>query len=43
MFDSKPELTRLEGRPLPPSVIGDQRYAFIRPDAAVMGPRFRFA
>jgi hypothetical protein len=43
MFDNKPELTRLEGKPLPPSIIGDQRYAFIRPDAAVLGPRFKFA
>jgi hypothetical protein len=43
LFDYKPELARLEGRPLPPSVIGGQRYAFIRPDAAVLGPRFRFA
>src|SRR4051812_20691325 len=43
LFDSKPALARLEGQPLPPSVIGGQRYAFIRPDAAVMGPRFRFA
>jgi hypothetical protein len=43
LFDHKPALTRLEGRPLPPSVIGGQRYAFIRPDAAVLGPRFRFA
>ena len=43
LFDPKPELTRLEGKPLPPSIIGDQRYAFIRPDAAVLGPRFKFA
>jgi hypothetical protein len=43
MFDYKPELSRLEGQSLPPSVIGDQRYAFIRPDAAVLGPRFTFA
>jgi hypothetical protein len=43
LFDYKPALARLEGRPLPPSVIGGQRYAFIRPDAAVLGPRFRFA
>jgi Protein of unknown function (DUF1501) len=43
LFDRKPELTRLEGKPLPPSVIGGQRYAFIRPDAAVLGPRFPFA
>jgi hypothetical protein len=43
LFDRKPMLARLEGKPLPPSVIGGQRYAFIRPDAAVLGPRFRFA
>lgn len=43
LFDNKPMLTKLEGKPLPPSVIGDQRYAFIRPDAAVLGPRFKFA
>jgi len=43
LFDYKPELARLEGKPLPPSVIGGQRYAFIRPDAAVLGPQFKFA
>jgi len=43
LFDYKPALTKLEGHPLPPSVIGGQRYAFIRPDAAVLGPRFTFA
>jgi hypothetical protein len=43
LFDHKPELARLEGKPLPPSVIGGQRYAFIRSDAAVLGPRFKFA
>lgn len=43
MFDFKPALARLEGKPLPQSIIGDQRYAFIRPDAAVMGGRFPFA
>ena len=42
LFDPKPELTRYEGEPLPASVIGDQRYAFIQPDAAVLGPRFPF-
>lgn len=42
LFDNKPELAKLEGKPLPPSVIGGQRYAFIRPDAAVLGPRFQF-
>jgi hypothetical protein len=43
LFDHKPALAKLEGKPLPPSVIGGQRYAFIRPDAAVLGPRFKFA
>ena len=43
LFDYKPELARLEGKPIPPSVIKGQRYAFIQPDAAVLGPRFRFA
>src|SRR5690606_11895849 len=43
LFDYKPELAKLAGKPLPPSVIGGQRYAFIRPDAAVLGPCFQFA
>src|SRR5437762_2892613 len=43
LFDFKPMLAKLEGKPLPPSVIGGQRYAFIRSDAAVLGPRFKFA
>ncbi|GIW93964.1 MAG: sulfatase [Pirellulaceae bacterium] len=42
LFDFKPKLAQWEGKPLPPEVIGGQRYAFIRPDAAVLGPRFRF-
>jgi hypothetical protein len=42
LFDYKPALAEFEGKPLPPSVIGGQRYAFIRPDAAVLGPRFKF-
>ena len=43
MVDHKPMLTKYEGKPLPPSIIGGQRYAFIRPDAAVLGPRYQFA
>ena len=43
LFDNKPELTKLAGKPLPPSVIAGQRYAFIRPDAAVLGPQYKFA
>jgi len=43
LFDYKPRLVELEGKPIPPSIIKGQRYAFIQPDAAVLGPRFRFA
>jgi len=42
LFTPKPELSQLEGKPLPASIIGNQRYAFIRPDAAVMGGQFPF-
>jgi uncharacterized protein (DUF1501 family) len=42
LFDPKPKLAEFEGKPIPPSIIGGQRYAFIRSDAAVLGPRFRF-
>jgi uncharacterized protein (DUF1501 family) len=43
LFDYKPKLAEYEGKPIPPEVIGGQRYAFIRPDAAALGPQFRFA
>jgi hypothetical protein len=43
LFDPKPELTKMDGKPLPPSVTEGQRLAFIRADAAVMGPQFKFA
>jgi uncharacterized protein (DUF1501 family) len=43
LFDHKPKLIELEGKPIPPSVIAGQRYAFIQPDAAVLSPRFPFA
>ncbi len=42
LFDNKPELLKLAGKPLPESVIAGQRYAFIRPDAAVLGPQYKF-
>src|SRR5216110_2776497 len=42
LFDYKPTLAKYEGKPIPPEVIGGQRYAFIRPDAAALGPRFKF-
>jgi hypothetical protein len=43
LFDNKPKLAELEGQPIPPSVIAGQRYAFIQPNAAVLGPRFKFS
>jgi len=43
LFDYKPDLLKYEGKPLPPSFTKGQRYAFIRADAAVMGPRYKFA
>ena len=43
LFDYKPTLARFEGKPIPPEIIGGQRYAFIRSDAAALGPRFKFA
>ena len=43
LFDYKPKLAEFEGKPIPPEVIGGQRYAFIRADAAALGPRFKFA
>jgi uncharacterized protein (DUF1501 family) len=43
LFDYKPKLVELEGKPIPPEVIAGQRYAFIQPNAAVLSPRFKFA
>jgi len=43
LFDHKPKLAEIEGKPIPPSVIKGQRYAFIQPDAAVLGPCFPFS
>ena len=42
LFDYKPELAKWEGKSLPEAVTAKQRFAFIRADAAVMGPRFKF-
>jgi uncharacterized protein (DUF1501 family) len=43
LFDNKPMLKEYEGKPIPPEVVGGQRYAFIRPDSNCLGPRFPFA
>ncbi len=42
LFDYKPKLFELAGKPLPAEVIRGQRYAFIRPDSAVLEPQFAF-
>jgi uncharacterized protein (DUF1501 family) len=43
LFDYKPDLLKYEGKPLPPSLTQGQRLAFIRADAACLGPRYQFA
>ena len=43
LFDNKPKLAEYEGKPIPESIRKGQRYAFIQPNAAVLGPRFRFS
>lgn len=43
LFDFKPDLLKYEGQPLPASMTKGQRLAFIRSDAACLGPRFKFA
>jgi hypothetical protein len=43
LFDYKPLLAKHEGQPVPKEIVKDQRYAFIRPDSKMLGPRFKFA
>ena len=43
LFDYKAKLKEFEGKPVPPEIVGGQRYAFIRPDANCLGPQFKFA
>jgi hypothetical protein len=43
LFDPKPTLLRFDGQPVPADVVKDQRYAFIRRDASLLAPRFRFS
>jgi uncharacterized protein (DUF1501 family) len=42
LFDRKPALVKFAGKPLPSEVTGGQRFAFIRSDAAVLPPQFKF-
>jgi hypothetical protein len=43
LFDPKPILSKYDGQPVPAEVVKDQRYAFIRSDASLLAPRFRFS
>jgi hypothetical protein len=43
MFDYKPMLEKYNGKPLPAEVIAGQKYAFIKPDAALYATEFEFA
>jgi len=43
LFDPKPTLQRLDGQVVPSSFTEGRRFAFIRPDAKLLGTRRRFA
>jgi hypothetical protein len=43
LFDPKPTLNRLDGQTVPESFTRGRRFAFIRPDAKLLGCRRRFA
>ena len=43
LFDNKPALTKWNGKPPPAELIKDYRAAFINPNAALLGPKFKFA
>ncbi len=43
LFDNKPMLAKYNGQPVPPEVVKGQKYAFIRPDAALFASDFKFA
>src|SRR5947209_5761578 len=43
LFDYKPTLAKYNGKPVPAEVIMGQKYAFIKPDAALYATEFKFA
>ena len=43
LFDYKPRLQELEGKVIPPSYVENQRFAFIKKDAKLLGTRREFA
>src|SRR5216110_1302723 len=43
LFDDKPTLAKYNGWPVPKEVVMGQKYAFIKPDAALFASEFKFA
>src|SRR5947207_5448574 len=43
LFDYKPTLDKYNGQPVPKEVVMGQKYAFIKPDAALFASEFKFA
>jgi len=43
LFDYKPSLLKYNGQPVPKEVVMGQKYAFIKPDAALFASEFKFA
>jgi hypothetical protein len=43
LFDYKPKLAQLSGTLPPPSILEGYRSAFINPNSALLGPKFKFA
>src|SRR5437660_3883146 len=43
LFDYKPMLGKYNGQPVPKEVVMGQKYAFIKPDAALFASEFKFA
>src|SRR5215469_5591982 len=43
LFDYKPALAKYNGKPVPQEVVMGQKYAFIKPDAALYASEFKFA
>jgi hypothetical protein len=43
LFDNKPELAKWSGKKPPAELLQGYRAAFIKPDSALLGPKYRFA
>ena len=43
LFDYKPELTKLDGKECPPSLMEGKKFAFIRGKASLLAPQAKFA